>query len=169
MYAEAVADVVPDDVGQGRAGETGIPHSDQWLDRGDKAPKTKFFKTTRRNILADNNGRAVPRGLSEELFQSRECFKDSPIQTAHNGYTHGGRYHFKLPSSWCNTLNKRIAVRRIETPANHYFIGLGIEADHYNTATPPAVKHVNSPHVRERSLHYGGGTAPKFVHFPPPS
>jgi hypothetical protein len=123
--ARAVRDTVPDDLQQGRPGEREVPHSDQWLERP-KPVDGKMWKKNRRNIIQDNNGRAVPPGLIEEMFQAREC-RDSTLRGMHEAFYDAGRYCFKLPSSWNQpTLNKRISVRRIETPANDYVFSLVI-------------------------------------------
>jgi hypothetical protein len=86
-----------------------------------------MWKKNRKNILRDNNGRAVPTGILEEMYQAEEC-RNTNLQNIHQSYYYGGRYYFKLPSSWNQpTLNKRISVRRIDTPAHDYLFSMWIE------------------------------------------
>ena len=125
MFAKAVQKIHPDDIEKGRRGETGIPHSDQWIDRGFPDKESKMWKYNRKNIMKDENGRGVNRGLSEELFQARET-RDELLRSVHNSFYADGRYNYQLPASWHNTLNKRIAVRRIETPANDYALTVAL-------------------------------------------
>jgi hypothetical protein len=69
--------------------------------------------------MREYNGKGVNRALSEELFQADET-RTIHLSNVHNSYFDGYRYHLNLPPSWQNTMNKRIAVRRIDTPARDY-------------------------------------------------
>jgi hypothetical protein len=134
MKAEVKAALAEEheDIAQGRRGETGIPHSDQWLE-SPKPRDGKMWKKNRKNILRDNNGRAVPTGILEEMYQAVEC-RTTTLQNIHQSYYYGGRYYFKLPSSWSQpTLNKRISVRRIDTPAKDYFIPIVITVNIFDS------------------------------------
>jgi hypothetical protein len=82
-YATAVAETVPDDIMQGRRGEKGTPHSDQWLERP-KPKDGKMWKKNRKSVMIDRNGRAVPTSLAEEMFQARECREES-LRAMHEG------------------------------------------------------------------------------------
>jgi hypothetical protein len=75
--------------------------------------------------MTDNNGRGVSTEILEEVYQARETGDDF-LRQIHDSYYHGGRYNFKLPPSWQLTQNKKIAVRRISTPANDYIFRLMI-------------------------------------------
>jgi hypothetical protein len=124
-YAKEVAETTPDDIMQGRPGEKGIPHSDQWLERP-KPQDGKMWKKNRKSVMIDRNGRAVPTSLAEEMYQAREC-RDSTLRAMHEGLYDSGKYFFKFPPAWNQlTLNKRVAVRRIDTPANDYLFNLKV-------------------------------------------
>jgi hypothetical protein len=147
-YAKAVAETVPDDIMQGRPGETGIPHSDQWLERP-KATDGKMWKKNRKSVMIDRNGRGVPTSLAEEMFQARECdgtrFQsreaDGSLRAMHEGLYDSGRYCFKFPPVWNQaTLNKRIAVRRIDTPANDYLFFLTFQVEYEDVEEETAIQ-----------------------------
>jgi hypothetical protein len=84
-----VMETAPEDMMQGRKGETGIPHSDQWLERP-KPVDGKMWKKNRKNILTDNNGRGVSSEILEEVYQARET-RDDFLRQIHDSYYHDGR------------------------------------------------------------------------------
>jgi hypothetical protein len=85
-------------------------------------------KQNRTNVINDRDGKNVSKFIMEEIYQSRWCQKPNVAKhtlhnnNPHNGTYSNGQYMFDFPSPWFNspTLNKAIALRRIDCPANFY-------------------------------------------------
>jgi hypothetical protein len=92
-------------------------------------------KQNRSNVINDRDGKNVSKFIMEDIYQTRWCVKpDIPNQTIknnnpHNGTYSLGRYMFDSPSPWFNspTLNKAIALRRIDCPAGDYNFSITIK------------------------------------------
>jgi hypothetical protein len=104
------------DVNEGRVGETEIPHSDQWVnppekDSGKYRPDKFNLKHVLKNI---NKSAGITKTLIEEIYQGNEYLTN---KSAHGATYENGRHVYQYPSSWqnSNSVNKMIAVRRIET------------------------------------------------------
>jgi hypothetical protein len=89
---------------------------------------TREAKQNRTNVINDRDGKNVSKFIMEEIYQTRWCQKPDIANTStknndpHNGTYANGRYMFDFPSPWFNspTLNKAIALRRIDCPAGDY-------------------------------------------------
>jgi hypothetical protein len=95
-------------------------------------------KYTIPNVLMDNNGPSVNKFVIENIYMSRQCRRQTHpnytavnppvnlvpdnIKNPHNAYQDGKRFHFDFSPHWYNenTLNKAIALRRIETRPRAY-------------------------------------------------
>jgi hypothetical protein len=111
------------DVSEGRVGETEIPHSDQWINpQEDKKSNYRPDKFNRKQVIAGkNHSRGTSKILIEEIYQTRE-YALNPTQ--HNATYENGRFVFAYPHAWqnSNSVNKMVAVRRIETKPRDYNI-----------------------------------------------
>jgi hypothetical protein len=113
------------DISEGRVGEKEIPHSDQWVEPPPKSDSYRPDRFNRKSVLKGLNKGGFPTTLIEELYQSSEYI----INKAPHGATYEqGRYVFQYPTGWQNSssVNKRVAVRRIETRPHDYFIDFKI-------------------------------------------
>jgi hypothetical protein len=118
------------DVNEGRVGETEIPHSDQWIPPRPPNPDPyRPDKFNQKDVLKSRNKNAS-KTLIEELYQSTEHITN---KTTHQSSYESGRYIFSYPSVWqsSSTVNKAIAVRRIETKSRAYLLQfiIAIEID----------------------------------------
>jgi hypothetical protein len=115
------------DLSQGRAGETEVPHSDQWVDNIGHNDSYRPDKFNRVNVLKGKNSRGDYTKIIEELYQQDEAFYESKMPI-HNATYEAGRYTYQYPSGFENahTENKAIAIRRIETIAADYYVTIQI-------------------------------------------
>jgi hypothetical protein len=116
------------DVNEGRVGETEIPHSDQWVVPPEKdSGKYRPDKFNRKHVIKNNNKTdGMSKTLIEEIYQGSEY---SDNKSPHNATYESGRYVFQYPSSWqsSNSINKMIAVRRIDTTPRGFFLDFDIQ------------------------------------------
>jgi hypothetical protein len=123
-FSRQVPSIGPDDTGQGRVGETEIPHSDQWNDSSEPRHKDKYkpYKFNRINVMKDKNSKGSSTKLIEELYQQQEHSDDR--KTIHNSYYASGSYHYRYPTGYLNShnVNKAISLRRFECSPNDYIV-----------------------------------------------
>jgi hypothetical protein len=87
-------------------------------------------KFNRINVLKGKNSRGEGRRLVEEIYQQQE-YADDDMKRVHNALWYDQKYFFDYPAAFyqSHAENKLIAVRRIETPANDYFITFLINSE----------------------------------------
>jgi hypothetical protein len=106
--------------------------------------------------------------MMEEIYQSRQCertgvaIKERKPTNPHNGYYDDGRYYFDFPAPWFNipTLNKAIALRRIDCRPNDYEFKMKIKMSKINASTSAEIDfilvvvtiHVNSKMTIDEAL-----------------
>jgi hypothetical protein len=115
-FARQVPTEGSSDVNQGRVGEKEVPHSDQWInppehDAGTYRPD-KFNR--KHAIKGTNKSPGISRTMIEEIYRSNEAALEQ------------GRYIFQYPLSWTSSVNKMVALRRIDTRPNDYMLDFKI-------------------------------------------
>jgi hypothetical protein len=128
------------DVNEGRVGEKEIPHSDQWISPPEKVGAYRPDRFNRKSVIKNRNKGGFSTTLIEEIYQSSEY----AVNTAPHGATYEqGRYVFRYPAGWQNSssVNKRIAVRRIQTRPRDYFVSFIVTIDD-DTGINPLDLHV---------------------------
>jgi hypothetical protein len=121
------------DISEGRVAEKEIPHSDQWI----SPPETKSDtyrpdRFNRKSVIKNRNKGGFETTLIEELYQANEYVAN---KAPHGATYEQGRYVFRYPAAFQNSssVNKRIAVRRIETRPRDYFLDFTITVKHNTT------------------------------------
>jgi hypothetical protein len=113
------------DVSEGRVAETEIPHSDQWIQPPEHDSKSyRPDKFNRKHVLKSSNKSAgISPILIEEIYQSNEFANN---KAPHGATYENGRYVFQYPQAWqsSNSVNKKIALRRIDTKPRDYLVAL---------------------------------------------
>jgi hypothetical protein len=137
------------DLSQGRLHEKEIPHSDQWTYPESESAQGKREtyrpdKFNKKQVLkGKNNGRGVSRILIDEIYQAKE-YKTN--KAAHNATYENGKFVFSYPAAWQNSgsVNKMIAVRRIETKPNDYLLDFNLSFTEF-PAIPPQPFNIQIP------------------------
>jgi hypothetical protein len=116
------------DVHEGRVGEKEIPHSDQWVQPPAQAGNYHPENFNRKQVIKGKNRGGVTNMLIEEIYQSDEC---NVNKTPHNATYENGRFVYAYPPAFQNSrsVNKMIAVRRIETKNERFLINFRFDID----------------------------------------
>jgi hypothetical protein len=110
------------DLSQGRVAEKEIPHSDQWIFPANEPNTYHPERFNKKHVIkGSNRSPGMSQLVIDEIYQSNE-YKNN--QAAHNATYENGRYVFAYPAAWqnANSVNKMVAVRRIETKPHKYFL-----------------------------------------------
>jgi hypothetical protein len=127
------------DIGEGRVGEKEIPHSDQWI-KPEQSTESKGSyrpdKYNKRQVMKGKNKQNETDIAIEEIYQSNEW---EVCKYHHNATYNNGRYEYSYPNAFqmSRSVNKSIAVRRIESKARSYYLDFNLE-----TANPAAEKNI---------------------------
>jgi hypothetical protein len=89
------------------------------------------------DVVHDRDSKQVSRFITEEIYQSKEC--DMP-DNMHKAYKSGDRYYFNFPETWFNipTLNKAIALRRVDARPRAYDFNIAFRLSRRQPAAAPA-------------------------------